>query len=398
MTKIEINDSINELRSLTNFTNGGDVTADQLQIAKILEKLKGNPSFLPEALEANIEGISDGNWTKLGELIARGNTFSEAGINLIIAPYHVWRPGAKMKMSVLLCQKLDVESFPLNTAMLKSIHGTVDAPPIIPVQILLSAGNISGKYGETFIVPTAWRTMPNADSGSPLFDLIGAQERMVKLATDEVLSSLYSNGAESLIDFRSDSNRIMLARFWEYSLHEYGHALGHFSDRIAAMKGKMSQAALEEWRSDGVMVWLVQNHIEWGDITEEQGRDILMSNFLTRFGMDVVRGKDKIDHDVLASYFLFNSIHDTGLIEAKNGSIFFNGETQKYAFWRSLYANLADQGQSVTNEVRATKGFISEPARSEGDVQNFVKFISEAIDRAKPKQVTPTNDQLTFEL
>lgn len=402
--KINLSQAVNE-----NFLNGDfkdliafamlldqdgqfDLTKDAV---RFLETSQNSPLLSREAISANIKGLATGLWAEMASLMLSEDIFSQKNIALIVAPYHVRRPGVKQKLSLLLCKRLCIQKFPFNFADLWANRGDVDFRPIIPIEILYSTGNISGSKGETFIVPTAWKTIPEAASASPLLDVIGAHKRVQEMATDEFVYCLCDErAANDLIAFRNNTADIVLSRYWEYSLHEYGHAEGLFSQRMCHIRGNMQQAALEEWRSDGIMAGLVDRHVELGNISEEQGRNILMSNFLTRFGMDVVRNKNKIDHDVLAGYYIFSSLERTGLIHFNEAKLKLLGDTSKYSFWRQLYALFAKQASIVTNLVKETKSNIDFiPMSKNVNLEEFVKFIESAIDWAnaytamKPRRV-----------
>lgn len=387
-------------QSLTDLAvalDSGQATTEAVQ--ECLIALKGDERFSASALEANLAGIQQDNWKPLEAALVAGEIFSDKAHCLMVSPYRVWRPGVKNKMSLLLCRRADVAEFPFNTDKMRAAYGEVEYTPVIPIEMLLSAGNIGGEKGETFIVPNAWVEMPDASSASPLFDVAGSQERIAKLATDGFLFALFNDEqAQELAKFRDDYNRTALARFWEYSLHEYGHCHGKFAQRIKGIKGKMKEAAFEEWRCDGIMANLVQQHVEWGDISEAQGRDILMSNFMTRFGTDLARNNAKMDHDFLTTYWIFSSLESTGLVGVEDGKISFKGDVNRYGFWGQLYTGLTCAALGATGELGKGESLIEKTIpQSSLTLDDFTSLIKQSLENGAlaPTRATPeqTNGQ-----
>jgi hypothetical protein len=347
----------------------------------------------PEFVDANAQGLLSDDWSRLEQKLNQNQFISENGYGLIIAPFRVWRPGVKNQLSALFCQKANVRIFPANQELITQRYGNLEDTPIIPIDIEYSCGNIGGKTGENFIVPSGWVTMPNAASSSPFFDLQGSQEKIDLLANDSYLYRLFDNDTAScLVKFRNDTPRVYRARLWEYSTHELGHAQGDFSNRIKSMKGRMDLAAFEEWRADGVMVDIVDMHVKSGDITADEAKDVLISNFLTRFGTDIARNNGKMDHDLLTSYWISLSLENTGLLSYFDEKIHLHGDVDAYDFWKNLYSDLRKSALVASSKLN-DEGY--DPIRdsipkSSHSLNEFVDFVKGVLDSdTTNKSVTP---------
>lgn len=291
--------------------------------------------------EENRRALVCGDWQTLGELMLQGGFFSASGVGAVVADYRVWRPGVKSCLSLLVCRKdYDIEEFPFDVAGLQLLYGCVDYTPVIPVHIMASLGNIGGAQGELFIVPTAWKKMPALASAAPLLDIDAQIARMRQKTKGGYWRTLVDGDMADLIEgLMADDDAYRRAMHWEYALHEYGHACGRFAENSTLIASKMSYAAFEEWRSDGVMAAIVRFHMEKGLISDTQARNILISNFMTRFGVDITRQHDRIDHDFLATYFTLRGFLYSGKMAWEHGRLCATrGDVSHVDFWLSLYA------------------------------------------------------------
>lgn len=367
-------DDIKEVLERLSLRLSGEGANERFESKKTFEELKSSTILKCSALNENARAIESGEWQSFERMIATNEIFSEDNYAVVVAPYRVYRPGKKQALSVLFCEKTNMAEFPFNWERIEAEYGLKKFTHVIPINIIYSYGNIgSNNGGESFVVPSGWSTLPNAVGSNPFLDLAGARKAILTSANDKFISCMFnSHSAKTLMHFRHEEQRILKAIFWEYSLHEYGHTLGDFEQRFPAIKGSILQAALEEWRCDGVMAALVEKHIQWGNITEVEGRDILMSNFSTRFGVDVARNNAKVDHDFLASYFILSSLERSGKLTWQN-CIKLHGNIESYDFWRNLYGNIALEALEVTKKVSKESPLIDERYN---DITCLDKFCS----------------------
>lgn len=370
---------------------------DSLQdILDSLSDLQSDPIFCPNFLQANKEALLSNDWSPVEKLMNDG-FFSDAGLSLVVSPYRVWRPGVKTRLSLLICEKMDnVAAFPFDYPYLNSRYGAVVYTPVIPINVLASAGNIGGDSGETFIVPTAWTLMPGASSASPYIDVYGSQRRVSKTASDGYLQALCDPAlAKKLIDFRSNTISCMASRYQEYSLHEYGHAVGQFVKRISKIWGGMERAAFEEWRCDGIMAQLVTDHVKLGHIDKATGQKILMSNFMTRFGMDIARNKGQKDHDFLASYFILSCFLETKLVKIKDHRFHFEGDVNNFEAWKAAYSFMAETAERVSRNLDNGDAVMEHIPQSGFSIDDFSTLVQRALKMsALQKRADQVNDNV----
>lgn len=362
-------------------------SSEKKSCAKAFARIKQTGVFDSKFMDANALGLLSDDWSQLEVMLNSEQSIFNNNHGLIIAPFRVWRPGVKNQLSALFCERANVRNFPANHELIAKKYGALDDTPIIPINIHYSCGNIGGKDGENFIVPSGWVTMPNAAGSSPFFDLKGSQEKISLLANDIYLQRLFDDKTAScLIDFRNDLPRVYQARLWEYSAHELGHAQGNFSNRIKSMKGRMDLAAFEEWRADGIMVDIIHTHLRLGDITQDEARDVLISNFLTRFGTDIARNDGKMDHDLVTSYWISLSLRNTGLLAFRDRKICLDGDVNDYVFWKNLYSDLRKKALIASSKLSEAgydpiKDSIPKPSCSLNEFIEFVKNILN-VDKA----------------
>lgn len=379
MTKENMEAAMPGIALLASRVDGYGTTASLDDILESLSELQAHPLFCPDFLQANKEALLSNDWSGVENLINKG-FLSDSRLSLVVSPYRVWRPGVKTRLSLLVCEKIaQAAAFPFDRAHMDARYGAVDYTPVIPVNVVASAGNIGGDTGESFVVPTAWTRMPGVSGVSPYIDMRGAQKRVAGTATDDYLRALCDPAlAQALIAFRNDETACMAARYQEYSLHEYGHAVGRFVQRIGKIRGGMAQAAFEEWRCDGVMAQLVSDHVRLGRIDRDAGQKILMSNFLTRFGMDIARNDGKKDHDFLASHYILSCFLATKMMSIKDGKLHCEGDVSRFETWQALYGFMADAAENVSvhDEEDMIAKYIPRNALSADD---FAQMVQQAL-------------------
>jgi len=318
---------------------------------KILDDCEAFYGASRRFVQENQRALKNNDWRALETMMLDGGLFSKEGIGGIVADYRVWRPGVKTRLSVLLCKE-DKQAipFPFDFTALKKRYGTVEYMPIIPIRMIFSSGNIGGEEGELFIVPTAWKKMPRLANAPPFLDIEAQTGRMCRRTGNHHWTSILDENIAYIVQaLLADSAAYRRALYWEYSLHEYGHACGKFAENIAIISSKMEYAAFEEWRSDGIMAQIVRLHLEKGIITPVEARNILISNFMTRFGVDITRQHARLDHDFISAYYAMRGFLKSGVVTLNEGLMRVKrGNPESPDFWLSLYGVQAEGGEKAT--------------------------------------------------
>ncbi len=292
---------------------------------QFLENLKKDSRYPKEWLNANIEALQTNNYQPLAKLFYDLKFIGKDGVFAIAAPFTVLREAEEVtKLSVLKGKVIYMPEIENASQIAEKIQGAPlreEINKLLAVKTTLATGNFDGQNGgEAFIVPDGWAwAKDNKEYVLPAINNATEQHRRVKEAFKKRNQIFEPNTAKILTAPLKNWKSFVKVQTIEYLLHDFGHHTG------LGLSTKLEQKSLsnhwiqgqEECRADAIDFAMA---IEI--FSEEEAKEIIASNFVTRFLIDAHRsGGIDADYDVVVVLWILQHLLKNGSLQIKNGKL-----------------------------------------------------------------------------
>jgi len=294
-----------------------------------LEALKNDSKFNQEWICASIEALQTNNYKPLAELFYNQTFIGKDRDFIIAAPYTVLRNAKPVtKLSILKGRVIFVPEIKKALKVAEKLQGRKFREainPLLVIETTMATGNFDGQNGgEAFIVPDGFPWASDKKFVLPAFNNATEQFRRVKEAFkkiarifDPVTAKILTAPLRKWLNFVRVQNA-------EYLFHDFGHHSGiglntklksnDFGQKLLAT---FWLQGFEECRADA-MDFAIATKL----LSDTEAKEIIASNFVTRFGIDAHRsGGIDSDYDVTVVLWLMDHLLKNGSLQIKNGKL-----------------------------------------------------------------------------
>jgi Family of unknown function (DUF6014) len=303
--------------------NQADFNVDDA--TRFLENLKKDSRYPKEWLNENIEALQTNDYQPLAKLFYDLKFIGKNRDFAIAAPFTVLRGAEEVtKLSVLEGKVIYVPEIKNGLQIVEKIQGTPlreQINKLLAVKTTLATGNFDGQNGgEAFIVPDGWAwAKDNKEYVLPAINNATEQYRRRGDGIKKIYECWDFNTAKIFTAPLKNWKSFVKVQNLEYLAHDIGHHSG-IGLNIKLGQNLLSNYWLqgqEEWRADAIDFSIV---IE--SFSEEEAKEIIASNFVTRFGSDAHRsGGIDSDYDVVVVHWLLQHLLQNGSLQIKNGKL-----------------------------------------------------------------------------
>jgi hypothetical protein len=289
---------------------------------KLLESLKKDSRYSKAWLVANIEAIQTGNYKPLAKLYYELKFIGKGGIFIIAAPFTVQREAQEdTKFSVLMGKVIFVPETEKALKIVERLQGKMlreEVNKLLAIKTTLATGNLDGENGgEAFIVPDGWAfAKDDKQYVLPALNNATEQYRRAKEGFKKIARIFDSETARILTAPLRKWKTFVKIQNTEYLLHDFGHHSGlglNFKFAHNLLPTYWLQG-MEECRADAIDFAILAELF-----SDEEAKEIIASNFITRFGVDAHRsGGVNADYDVVAVLWLLDHLLKNGAVQIKN--------------------------------------------------------------------------------